>query len=58
MIKTNQVHLYDASYGIYLLYDMDFNIYISPPTPQKSYPNFRNHRTNFDIFKKKTFLKT
>ena len=28
MIKTYQVHLYDASYSNYLLYDIDFNIYI------------------------------
>ena len=24
----------------------------SPPTPQKSYPKFRNPRTTFEIFKK------
>jgi hypothetical protein len=33
------------------------NLQTSPPTPQKSYPNFRNTRTNFEIFKK-FFYKT
>ena len=28
------------------------NLQASPPTPQKSYPKFRNPRTTFEIFKK------
>ena len=39
--------------GIFRRMCLQSHLQSSPPTPQKSYPKFRNPRTTFEIFKKK-----
>ena len=40
-------------YQSYITLSINPSLSLSLSTPQKSYPKFRNPRTNFEIFKKK-----